>query len=531
MNRLSLPLNHTLSRPAKVRETSAQTLAAIFKILAIIVLFLVMGVGIQSPAGLRAVAATFIFLLLLLLLWRIPQWGAPLTFTFLVLLGGMRRWLIPDFGWLAFDPLILVSPLITLVTFFQLVVSSKVPGDTPLARSIKILLVIMALQVLNPDQGGLLVGFGGIVYYIAPLLWFYLGRCFGNNAVSLALFKCAVITFSLAAIYGMKQVFFGLSASEQSWVEIGGYTALNVSSNAIRVFSTFASTQEYAMVLSCAISLCATFVFHKKFQFLLPIIILFPALLYTATRGPVVFALFAICLQWALMGRSRAVWLPRLALALVLGIAGIVASVSSIDTKSLATGQADILRHQQQGLLNPEESTAPEHLLMVGNGVIYGIINPLGRGLGATTLAAGKLGEEGGDQIGSAETDYANLFISLGLGGIIYLVVIFFVCKQVLALWVKTRNITFLLLIGLLASAAGQWLSGGLYSLCFLVWFSIGIMDRAYATDPEISKTKEKIAPSSLLTRRRRNSIGKFRRVKSGPRRMPQSPSPSRSRL
>jgi hypothetical protein len=120
-------------------------------------------------------------------------------------------------------------------------------------------------------------------------------------------------------------------------------------------------------------------------------------------------------------------------------------------------------------------------------------VHPLGAGLGSTTLAAGKLAT-GGEGI-AAETDHGNLFISLGfIGGILYLVVTYLVFKQTLQLWNQTRNTTFLMIIGLLVTGFSQWLSGGLYSLCFLIWFNIGVIDKYYASQMEgEAPTKRKV--------------------------------------
>jgi hypothetical protein len=492
---MNLPNSPSLaSKPplggATEASTPMQILATTLKVFGFGLLVLVLAIGLQSALGFRLIASGSIFLLLAVLIKKFPSVGMIATFSFLVIMGGIRRWLIPDFGWLSYDPLILIAPAITLLFFLMLVVSRKLPGDTKLSRCLKLLLFIMAIQVVNPLQGGFMVGFGGILYYVIPVLWFYFGRSYGSEANGLKLLTVALFVYTATGIYGLKQVFFGLSASEQSWVEASGYVALNMSDGAIRVFSTFASTQEYAATLACAISICCAYLFQRKTQFVFPLLILVPALLYTGTRGPVATVLLAVCLQWALLGRQRSVWLPRLGLALFLGVGGLVWSLSRVDTGSLTTQQSAILSHQQEGLLNPAESTGPAHIITVFEGIFSGIKQPWGLGLGATTMAASKLGTGG---VASSEFDVSNLFISLGIvGGFIYAYMVFITFKNLIALWNKTRHITYLITLGILVVAIGQWLNGGLYSLCLLIWFLIGIMDRVAATTLESPSPSKK---------------------------------------
>lgn len=513
---MNLPSSPSLASKPKFGNSTEvgrplQVLAMAAKILGFALLILAAGAALQSPMGFRLIAAGSIFVVLILLISNFPTVGLTVTFAFLVILGGVRRWLIPDFGWLGYDPLILIAPTLTILFFLSLAVSRRIPSNTKLARYIKFLLLIMAIQVLNPLQGGLLVGLGGILYYIAPLLWFYIGRRYGSSKLVLALFTVSVVIYTLTGIYGMKQVMLGISESEKAWVEASGYAALNISDNTIRVFSTFASTQEYAATLASAITICAAFLFHRKFQFLFPLAILVPALLYTGTRGPVVGALFSICIQWAFLGRNRTTWIPRLALAICLGVSGLIWSLQSINKDNLSTAQSEILAHQQAGLLNPTESTGLAHILTVFTGIFQGIQQPIGVGLGATTLAAGKLGNQ--QVVYSSEVDISNLFISLGvIGGVLYVVTIFQVFKYLLALWTQSRNITYLICIGLLTTNIGQWLNGGLYSLCFLNWFTIGMLDRLHAAHAESSTPEGAPSASASSSWKRGNSTRSLKR-------------------
>jgi hypothetical protein len=113
---------------------------------------------------------------------------------------------------------------------------------------------------------------------------------------------------------------------------------------------------------------------------------------------------------------------------------------------------------------------------MVVDGLARSLTNPLGYGLGATTLAASKFGAIGG----TTELDLTNMFVSLGpVGGLLYTLLLCMILASTFRHWHRNRRLSALGVAGILLVTLGQWLNGGQYATSMLVWFCIGALDRA----------------------------------------------------
>ena len=99
---------------------------------------------------------------------------------YLLFLGDIRRIWSWIYGFPDNDPLVVVGSLfalfVTVPLFFRLRVSDTV------SKLCLGLLVVMTLQIFNPAQGGLLVGFTGMIYMMTPVLWFWIGRTYGSDS-------------------------------------------------------------------------------------------------------------------------------------------------------------------------------------------------------------------------------------------------------------------------------------------------------------------------------------------------------------
>jgi len=153
-----------------------------------------------------------------------------------------------------------------------------------------------------------------------------------------------------------------------------------------------------------------------------------------------------------------------------------------------------MVNHQAEGLLNPGQSTAQTHSDMFLYGIISSFQFPAGMGLGATTIAASKLGN---NDMGSTEICISNMFVSLGpVGGIVYLIVLFRAFKTILLNIRNADTNEGIAFLGLFICCTGQWLNGGHYALTALLWFCIGTLHRI-----ELDRQKE--APVVLLLQSR----------------------------
>src|SRR5262249_30681447 len=143
---------------------------------------------------------------------------------------------------------------------------------------------------------------------------------------------------------------------------------------------------------------------------------------------------------WAISARSVISWLPRLAVAATIGGVGLVGLLVFLQGSSFGGRVAPLVERQGGGLLDPGDqgkSTATGHLQMIRDGLIAGVTNPAGEGLGITTAAAEKYGK--GTR--SAEVDFANLMISVGiLGGVLYAIIGLTVLGRALRWWRIARQ-------------------------------------------------------------------------------------------
>ena len=168
------------------------------------------------------------------------------------------------FGQPAQDLLLLVGPAMAFVLAFPLLLKVRLKDN--LSKAMLFLLVVMALEIFNPKQGGLSVGLSGAIFYIAPVLWFWVGRHYGSPAVVEKLIYRVIFPLAfLAALLGFLQTFIGFLPYEQAWIDIAAksYTALHLGGS-IRAFGFSVSGTEYAVLLMFGVVGVAAAYFGSK---------------------------------------------------------------------------------------------------------------------------------------------------------------------------------------------------------------------------------------------------------------------------
>jgi hypothetical protein len=409
---------------------------------------------------------------------------------FLVFMGDLRRLLIPWVGWSGTDPLLLIGPAFALVLFGYALVSGAVRLDTPMAKWTAALMVVMGLQVFNPRQGGLMVGAAGGLFFVIPLLWYWIGRTYATPAfMETLLYKGVVPLAVVAALMGYYQTFYGYLPYQQQWYDIAGYTALG--SEGIQApISLFSSSTEYAVFLLIGmVAVWAQVLKRRRYALLGLVAFLFGAVFLVGSRGPVAKFLITAAGLWAVLGRSVHTWVVRGAVALVIGVLGLVWGLSSVDVSGADARVQHRVSRQVEGLAGAAEegSSARGHLGMMIHGYKEGLQSPLGQGLGATTKAAAKFGGQGG----SLEVDSSDVFRSTGLvGGVIYLIIMFLIIRGAVQYWTRTRGLLALALAGILAVTFFGWLRGGRYAVAPVIWICVGALDRAQKKTAQRDKTQ-----------------------------------------
>ncbi|ACK78675.1 membrane protein, putative [Acidithiobacillus ferrooxidans ATCC 23270] len=395
--------------------------------------------------------------------------------------GDIRRLVNAVYGWPAIDPLLLLVPVVATIFGLSVLLRDKV--DTPISRMVLVLIGLMGLEIFNPLQGGLRVGLGGAFFYIPPLMFFWLGRRYATPAFIESLLYRLVLPISvLAAIAGYMQTIFGFAPWEQDWINhvAASYAALNVGGY-IRPFAFFTSSAGYVTVLSIGsvIALAGIWLGHRRSA--LALVLLLPALVLSSERGPIVKLLVAGLVVWALQRGGGKGWYLRVSLAGLATVGLLAFALPHLMPSHSDSGQVNaLLAHQVGGFANPlnaKDSTLMLHLEMLGNGMLAGFTHPYGYGLGATTAAAGKFAG-GGVEGRSTETDFGNMFVSLGfVGGIIYLLIMVRVLWALISDWQRRRQRTSLMILAILLVTGAAWLIAGEYSTPLLLWLLIGATD------------------------------------------------------
>lgn len=418
--------------------------------------------------------------------------AAICSLTYLLLLGDIRRIVSWIGGPPASDLLLIVGPFVAVVLATPLLL--RVRLRDPLSKAMLLLLVIMILEIVNPIQGGISVGLAGAIFYIAPVCWFWVGRQYASPQVIEAfLYRALFPLGTVAAVLGLIQTFLGFLPWEQAWIDQvkSTYTALYLGGT-IRAFGFATSSAEYTSLMAMAlVGICAAaFAGRKSWLAALPVLLM--GVLLASSRGYVVKVILAIAVAWVFR-KETAVSAVKVIRLGVLALAGLVAV--SFLASHFASGEdpsgsdqsaaRNAISHEASGLAHPFDSrysTAGIHGQMVTGAIADAIARPLGAGLGATTAAAGKFGNDSDEDsvaIGSSEVDFTDMLLSLGVaGGLTYLFIIFSAFRASIFYLKRVPAPISLPLMAILVVLIGSWMIGGQYGISSIVCFILGALAR-----------------------------------------------------
>jgi general stress protein CsbA len=445
------------------------------------------------------------FLFALVILLTVTTINKPLsiclTIAYLFLLGDIRRVVNMFAGFPKLDPLLLVGPVVSLLLALPLLLRLRLKDS--LSKATLSLMVVMLLEIFNPRQGSVAVGFAGAMFYVVPLLWFWIGREYGTNLLLAdVIYKVLIPLAVLAAALGAWQTYVGFLPWESAWItQLGSsFHALNLGGGFIRAFGFSVNSVEYSNLLLVA-SVCvlaAFFAGRRRYGLLFPglVVVLFLA----SSRSSMVKLLFAVAAAWALSSKRGKGWAIRLpfALAVGIGLAAFLLSQISLDNSGKGKSAASFsTEHQVQGLEHPfdsKHSTADVHATMFLGGFRTGFSYPIGYGLGAVTLGSGRLGGDA-TAAGSSEVDISDSFISMGIiGGLLYLYTIFLVIRRAIAFGRIAPKYVGLPALAILAAMGGGWIALGQYGIGPLVWFVIGVLSRHAPRNASLPQRTEAIS-------------------------------------
>jgi hypothetical protein len=449
---------------------------------------LLFGALLAASVSLHILLALAVLPLVLAVVWRSPRTTKLALVCWLVALGLVRRLVGSTSSTGLGDPLLLVGPAVLTLLFAVACGRGALQRRSRLANAVGLLSLLALVEAVNPLQGRLLVGFGGLLFLLVPMLAFWLGRSLLDDASLQRLFRLVVVLSVLSAFYGLVQQFVGFPSWDARWISSNGYIALNIG-GVTRAFGNFASSQEYAVFLSVGLVILVASLGGAR-RVLLPfqfgaIGLVGTALVLESSRTPVVLTVVAL----GAMATARSGLRPSAALlAGILAVASLSIALSFVfvspqtNVSAAANPTGVLLQHEISGLANPTgtNSSLSGHLTETFDGLKSAFTLPIGHGTGSVTLAAGRLG--GSADVGT-EDDLGNAGRALGLPGLLlYLVILVRGLLGTYQMAARRRDPLSLATLGLLVVALFQWMNGDLYSVAWLVWIGLGWMDQDTAS-------------------------------------------------
>lgn len=422
---------------------------------------------------------------MLLILWlRDRKTAFAATFVFLFALGDIRRIIDMAQGTRGLDPMLLVGAVFAIYLAVPLLLRVKLTDA--MSKAVLALLVIMVLEIFNPRQGSLLVGFSGAVFYIVPVLWFWIGRQFATDRILSTLFYRVVIPMGvLAALLGFYQTYIGFLPWEDAWIQSvkNDFMALNLGGGHIRAFGFSGNSVEFGnlLLLASTFVLAAIYSGRRAYALLLPVLL--AAILLASMRAVILKLLFASTMMWAVRAGGGRAWIQRFVIGLVVGVGLLGYSVSRAtgggeQTLTDRSSSAQFATaHVTEGFAHPLDSkysTAGGHWQLFLAGIERGFTYPIGVGLGAVTLGAGKFGGDSSVS-GSSEIDISDAFISMGaFGGLLFLFIILLGFRLAFRYVQEVPHSISLPMMGLLTATVSAWIALGQYAVGPFVWFCLG---------------------------------------------------------
>lgn len=443
-----------------------------------------------SPV-LRSILAGAVAVAILAVFERDSRLGFLVLLAYLPLLALARRMLIPQVGWTTNDPLLLVAPIVATLQCAKLfLIERRRLASEALSYLVLVLVALIVIGSLNPRNGSLAVGLGGLLFMGMPLLWFFVAREYYDPRTARAVLVAVPCLAVAIAAYGFFQSLVTLPAWDRAWVEIAGYGSLFLERDVPNTFGTFASTAEYTLYMGVATAICLAFAFCGRPAMLLALPVILPALFLSSNRSGFVFALVAVAAM-AVLRFVSARFVP-LVLALLLGGIMLAAPTAAelLQSGAQSTSNARV-EYQLSGLgdpLNREQSTVTLHAELFYSGIADGIADPVGRGTGVTNNAIRRFGPGGENAAGygNTEIDISNAFVSLGLiGGLVFVAIFAMALAYAVKAFLGRRGPVELASLGILVATLGHWLSGGHYAVTVLVWVVLGWTAAVRSPQPE----------------------------------------------
>ena len=319
--------------------------------------------------------------------------------------GLIRRaqYLIVDYS--QFDPIHVLTPLVTLIALGMILQRQRfhLLRATPLSGVVTVLAAIFVIQILNPLQGGIMIGLSGAMLILVPVSWFYFGQAASSRLIGIVL-RLIVFLGIATSLYGVYQLIWGYPQFEQYWLQnVEFYVSIGVG-HVKRPLATFTSAEEWGRYIAMGALIAFGFglgirrLLHRA-GWLLGAAGLSTVLLFTGQRTAIfglILGFVSLILFGARSLRGGAVRLVLLLMPLLLVIT--LAKPPSEDemwNKGETETVGTLLSHTERGTLQPTGEDSLYVRLEVWKDLVTNVIpyRPLGSGLGAGSLGALKFSD------------------------------------------------------------------------------------------------------------------------------------------
>lgn len=444
------------------------------------------GIALAQPQLTQVVILVAIAPALIAVALRSPRTLVAGLAVWLVAVGLIRRVLL-GLGSRALlgDPLLLVEPAVLVLLTVVAMQRGASRDKTLLTKAVVALNVLALVEVVNPLQGSLAIGLGGLLFVLVPMLAFWVGRALCDDATLRRLFILVGFLAIPASIYGLVQTYVGFPSWDTHWIDSvianGSYIALDVN-GVIRAFSSFSAATEYATFLGVGIAVWLAWGRRsgRVLVMLMVVALLGTALVLVSSRGVVVLAVLAVGVMGAAVARVRlaaaALWGVIAVLVLFFAVGHLASQGMSGSTGTTGTTAA-LIQHQVGGISQPfnsQSSTLGVHFSEFISGLRAALTNPVGHGTGTITAASSKFG--GVNQ--GTEVDPSNAAVAFGVPGLVaYVLVAMVGLASAYRLAAARRDWLSVAALGLLVVTFLQWLNGGQYAVAWLPWLVLGWVD------------------------------------------------------
>ncbi len=322
------------------------------------------------------------------------------------------------------EPIHVLVPIVTLLAFLMVLFRHKLETIrlTPLASWTTALAAICFVQIFNPKQGSLFVGFSGGLFYLVPMAWFYFGQVVKTDFVP-KLLRLIVILGLIASLHGVYQLIFGYPYFEQYWIDNTDLYSSIAVFKVQRALATFNNSEEWGryIQIGCTIAIglgMSRHEGHKRGLWFGAAALLFIMIAFTGQRT----SIFGLVLSGGILFLTGARTMPALIGRLGLMFAPVVLLVALSNPLSEDAGyeldESDrvgaMLTHTTKGTINPAGEGSLEARFDTWSQLISRDIpsNPAGIGLGATTLSGSRENTEDSVPI---DNHFLSLALSAGL--------------------------------------------------------------------------------------------------------------------